>query len=69
MPSPGHPGRVYSIPYRPGRITVYEDKRPMRKLCVAPFTRLPPADRVLMHKLMIEGNEERYLRTARYIRI
>lgn len=64
VPSPRHPGRVYHVPRLPGQVTVYEDGRRVLKLCVQPCVRLPPADRILLHKLMIEGDEERYLDTA-----
>ncbi len=64
VPSPRHPGRVYHIPRQPGQITVYENGRPVLKLCVQPCVRLPLADHILLHKLMIEGDEERYLDTA-----
>ncbi|MFQ5813210.1 MAG: hypothetical protein ACE5I2_08500 [Anaerolineae bacterium] len=69
VPSPGYPGRVYHIPGQLGRITVYESGRPVSKLCVQPREHLPPADHVLLHKLMIEGDEERYLRTANQIAV
>jgi hypothetical protein len=33
-------------------------------LCVQPIDPVPDGDVVMMHKLMIEGNEEEYLRIA-----
>jgi hypothetical protein len=33
-------------------------------LCIAPVDWLPPSDVVLAHKLMIEGDEQEYLRRA-----
>jgi len=34
------------------------------QLCVQPVERLPDADIVILHKLMIEANEESYLQKA-----
>jgi hypothetical protein len=34
------------------------------RLCVQPIERLPDADVVVLHKLMIEANEEHYLQRA-----
>ncbi|MDP9382063.1 MAG: hypothetical protein M3Q29_18355 [Chloroflexota bacterium] len=38
--------------------------RLLMPLCVQPVERMPHADVVLTHKLMIEGNEQEYLRGA-----
>lgn len=62
--SPNLPGRVYHIPRHQGRVHVYERGRPVMKLCVQPTKPIPDADIVVMHKLMIEGNEHEYLRVA-----
>jgi hypothetical protein len=62
--SPSIPERVYRIPRYRGRIHVYEDNRAVMSLCVQPIELVPDADVVLIHKLMIEGNEQEYLRTA-----
>lgn len=64
VPSPGHPGRVYYIPRNLGYVWVYEDDRQAFRLCVRPCEHLPAADRILQHKLMIEGDEDRYLAIA-----
>ena len=64
IPSPGHPGRIYHIPRRSGQVMVYENGRRVLQLCVQPREHLPVADRILLHKLLIEGDEERYLDTA-----
>ncbi len=64
IPSPTVVGRVYRIPARPGWIDVYELGRLIMKLCLEPREWLPVGDRVLMHKLMIQGNEREYLRVA-----
>jgi hypothetical protein len=62
--SPSMPGRVYRIPSAGGSVVAQEANGSSLLLCVQPTARLPRADVVLMHKLMIEGNEEEYLRVA-----
>lgn len=64
VPSPHYPNRVYLIPRYRGLVRVYESGRAVMRLCVGPVEPLPDADVVLMHKLMIEGNEEEYLKIA-----
>lgn len=63
--SPSVSNRVYRVPARPGHVNVYEADRLTLEVCVQPVGQLPADDVVLMHKLMIEGNEEGYLRQAR----
>ncbi len=62
--SPNVPERCYRVPKYRGRIHVYEAGRPVMSLCVQPVHHIPDADVVLIHKLMIEGNEQEYLRIA-----
>ncbi len=62
--SPHYPNRVYLIPRYRGLVRVYESGRAVMRLCVGPVEPIPDADVVLMHKLMIEGNEEEYLKIA-----
>ncbi|HEX2987879.1 MAG TPA: hypothetical protein VHS06_06885 [Chloroflexota bacterium] len=64
VPSPSRQNRVYRVPRGRGMVSVYEDGRAIMSLCVQPVEWVPGADVVLMHKLMIEGNEEDYLRIA-----
>jgi hypothetical protein len=64
IPSPGMPERIYCIPAHPGMVTVYESGSLIMRLCLMPVIPLPPSDMLLMLKLMIEGDEEQYLRTA-----
>lgn len=64
VPSPSVPERVYRVPKYRGRIHVYERGTPVMSLCVQPTQLVPDADVVLIHKLMIEANEEEYLRVA-----
>ena len=67
VPSPSVPGRMYRIPAKPGWVDVYESGQLAMRMCVEPVERLPAADVVLMHKLMIEGNEPEYLRQANVV--
>src|SRR2546429_2447478 len=45
-------------------IQVIENGRAVMRLCVQPVECLPDADVVVLHKLMIEANEENYLQKA-----
>ena len=58
------PRRIYRIPRHQGQVKVYEGGVPIMALCVQPVDPVPDGDVVVMHKLMIEGNEEEYLRVA-----
>ena len=62
--SPTFPSRIYLVPERQGPVTVCEHGRPVMRLCVQTVERVPDHDTVVMHKLMIEGNEREYLRIA-----
>lgn len=64
VPSPSRDRRVYRIPRHQGQVKVYEGGVPIMALCVQSVEPIPDGDTVLMHKLMIEGNEAEYLRTA-----
>lgn len=65
--SPTRPDRVYRIPRGPGQVLVEEHGRMLERLCLQPeVAGLPEADVVLMHKLLIEADEERYLATANH---
>lgn len=57
-------GRVYRIPRRKGLVGVCEQGIPTMALCLQPLERLPDADVVVIHKLMIEADEAGYLQTA-----
>jgi len=61
-----YPYRTYRIPRHRGSVEVYEMGRLVMSLCVQPTESIPDADVVVMHKLMIEGNEREYLRRANY---
>ena len=62
--SPTIEGREYRIPRRPGKVDVFESGKLVMRLCVEPAGRLPSADIVLMHKILIEADERGYLETA-----
>ena len=59
-----HSGWVYRIPRHQGQVKVFEGEIPVLALCVQSVEPIPDADAIIMHKLMIEGDEETYLRVA-----
>ena len=61
---PTEPRRVYRVPRSKGYVQVIENGRAIMRLCLQPVECLPDADIVVLHKLMIEGNEEVYLQKA-----
>jgi hypothetical protein len=67
IPSPSYPERVYRVPKAPGHVHVIENKRLQAGLCLQPLDRVPDADFVVIHKLMIEADEETYLQKANII--
>ena len=64
VPSPTKPLRVYRVPRVNGYVQVVENGRAIMRLCLQPVECLPDADVVVLHKLMIEANEETYLQKA-----
>jgi hypothetical protein len=65
--SPARPGRVYRVPRGPGLVLVLDGGRVTERLCVQPAeSSLPEADVVLLHKLLIQSDEEGYLHTANH---
>jgi len=64
IPSPTAPQRVYRVPRTKGYVQVIENGRATMRLCLQPVECLPDADVVVLHKLMIEANEETYLQKA-----
>ncbi|HKS69994.1 MAG TPA: hypothetical protein VJQ45_06220 [Ktedonobacterales bacterium] len=65
--SPSRASRVYRIPYFAGRVRIYEQGHPVAELCVQSSVPLPTKDVIVMHKLMIEANEQGYLARANEI--
>ena len=67
--SPTQPGRVYRVPRGHGWVHILEGGRASEHLCLQPKERdLPDADVLLLHKLLIQADEEFYLRTANHFR-
>lgn len=64
--SPSIPDRIYRIPGAGGLVRVYEQGHAVMDLCLQPVEALPDGDVVLLHKLMIEGNEQEYLAKANH---
>ncbi len=64
IPSPRDPGCIYRVPRAQGLVGVIEQGRRKASLCPQPLELVPDADLVVMHKLMIEADEETYLQTA-----
>ncbi len=64
VPSPTTAQRIYRVPRARGYVQVIENGRAVMRLCVQPVECLPDADVVVLHKLMIEANEEHYLQKA-----
>jgi len=64
IPSPTEPQRVYRVPKKKGYVQVMENGRAIMRLCLQPVEYLPDADVIVLHKLMIEANEETYLQKA-----
>jgi hypothetical protein len=67
VPSPTYPNRVYRIPAGQGTVVVLERGRCVARLCAHPTVPIPARESVIVHKLMIEGNEKDYLLTANHI--
>ncbi|HEX6479404.1 MAG TPA: hypothetical protein VF043_11210 [Ktedonobacteraceae bacterium] len=67
IPSPSDPQRTYRVPQVPGHVHVIQNHRLTAGLCLQPLERIPEADYVVIHKLMIEADEETYLQKANRI--
>ncbi len=64
--SPTYDNRIYRIPGAGGLVKVYERGNAIMELCLQPAEPLPDGDVVVMHKLMIEANEQEYLQKANH---
>src|SRR5689334_1438543 len=69
LPSGLYAGRQYRIYRRPRPVEVYERGQRAFTLCLQPTGYLPAGDHVLLHKVLLEGDEARYLRTANVTRL
>ena len=61
-------GRTYRIPRRRAQIQIYEHGKHAGSLCIQPTRWVPDSDLVLIHKTMIEGSEDEYLRIANFFK-
>ncbi len=64
--SPSNDQRVYRIPGAGGLVRVYERGTAVMELCLQSTEPLPDGDLILLHKLMIQGNEQEYLAKANH---
>jgi len=64
IPSPTDPQRVYRVPRALGQVKVIENERVKASLCLRTVKWVPDIDRVVIHKLMIEADEDGYLQKA-----
>jgi len=64
IPSPTEPRRTYRVPKNKGYVQVIENGHATMRLCLQPAEYLPDADVIVIHKLMIEADEEAYLQKA-----
>lgn len=64
--SPQNAQRIYRIRRADGLVRVYEQGKAVRALCLQPVEPLPSNDLVVLHKLMIKGNEHEYVQQARH---
>jgi hypothetical protein len=67
IPSPAFPQRVYRVPCGTGTVSVLERGRCVDRLCVYSTQPIPERETVVVHKLMIEGNEQDYLQQANHL--
>src|SRR6516164_9118803 len=58
IPSPRDPGCIYRVPRTQGMVGVIERGKRKASLCLQPLEMVPDADIVVIHKLMIEADEE-----------
>ncbi len=64
VPSPHYAERIYRIPGAGGLVKVFERGCAIMELCLQSIEPLPDGDVVVLHKLMIESNEDEYLQRA-----
>ena len=64
--SPSVHNRICRIPGAGGLVKVYERGSAIMELCLQPAEPLPDGDVIVMHKLMIEANEQEYLQKANH---
>lgn len=62
--SPSHQERFYRVPKAPGRVHLIENEQLQTDLCLQPLDWVPNTDFLVIHKLMIEADEQTYLQKA-----
>jgi hypothetical protein len=62
--SPHQSERLYRIPFTDGLVQVYDRGELTKRLCLQPTESLPRSDVVILHTLMITGDEHEYLAKA-----
>jgi len=63
--SPHNAQRIYRIPRYIGLVRMYENGIAMCELCLRSVEPLNGPDVIVLHKLMIQGDEQAYLASAR----
>lgn len=66
VPSPQEAQRIYRIRRADGLVRVYEQGKAIRALCLQPVEPLPINDLVVLHKLLIQGDEHAYVQQANH---
>lgn len=61
--SPAYPERLYRIPEY-GKVLCFDSGKLTKRLCIYSIDRLPLADKILSLKVMIESDEQEFLRIA-----
>jgi hypothetical protein len=61
--SPAYPDRLYRIPEH-GKILCFDSGKLTKRLCIYSIDRLPLADKLVALKVMIESDEQEFLRIA-----
>lgn len=67
VPSRSYPGRIYRVPADGSAVVVHQPRTSPLYLCLRPVDRLPGAETVLVHKLLLEAAEEEYWRRANVV--
>jgi hypothetical protein len=69
VPSRTTSGRVYRVPASHGLVAVLDDGHVTHRLCLMPLRAVPAREYILVHKLLLEGDEDEYWRRANQVYI
>lgn len=58
---------MYRVPSGGGTVSVLERGRCIGRICVYSTQPIPERETVIIHKLMIEGDEQDYLKAANHL--